>query len=155
LSEALVEQLPSEEADDPDGDGVFVAERVANRAHPLTHPQLRRLAERRDRQAALAVHLDQGDVGVRIGADDAGAQRAAVGQFDDDPFGAVDDVVVGQDAAVGVDDEAAAGAAPRDVAAVGARSASRDRRTASPAHPVSRRVHAADAHRARARWRRC
>ena len=53
---------------------------------------------------------------------DARAQAAAVGQLHGDPLGAVDDVVVGEDAAVGVDDEAAAGAAPGRVA-IGSRAA--------------------------------
>ena len=111
--EARVEELPADEADDADRDRVLVAERVADRAHPLAHPQRRRIADRRDRQARLAVDLDQRDVGVGIGADDARAQRPAVRQLDDDPLGALDDMVVGEDAAVGVDDEAAARAAPR------------------------------------------
>ena len=92
---------------------MLVAERIADRTHPLAHPQRRRIAERRHRQAGLAVDLDQRDVGVGIGADDAGAQAAAVRQLDGDALGALDDVVVRQDAAVGVDDEAAAGAAAR------------------------------------------
>ena len=64
----------------------------------------------------LAVDLDQGDVGLRIRADDSGAHAPAVGQLDDDALGAIDDVLVRQDAAVGVDDEAAAGAAARGIA---------------------------------------
>ena len=44
-------------------------------------------------------------------------QAAAVRQLDGDPVGAVDDVVVRQDAAVGVDDEAGAGAAPGRIVA--------------------------------------
>ena len=95
---------------------MLVAERVADRADPLAHPQRRRVAERRHRQPGLAVDLDQRDVGVRVGADQPRAQRAAVGQLHGDPLGAIDDVVVGEDAAVGVDDEAAAGAAARRVA---------------------------------------
>jgi hypothetical protein len=89
---------------------VLVAERVADRADPLAHPQRGRIAQRRHRQAGLAVDLDQRDVGVGIGADGAGAKRPPVRELDDDALGAVDDVVVGEDAAVGVDDEAAAGA---------------------------------------------
>ena len=43
----------------------------------------------------------QRDVDVGIGADDSRAQRAAVGQLHRDPLGAVDDVMVGEDVAVG------------------------------------------------------
>ena len=95
---------------------MLVPERVADRAYPLAHPQRCRIAERRHRQPRLTVDLDERDVGVRIGAHDPGAEAAAVGQLDRDPFGAVDYVFVRQDAAVGVDDEAAAGAAMRRVA---------------------------------------
>ena len=48
-------------------------------------------------------------------------RRAAVGQLHREPLGAFDHVVVGQDVAVGVDQEAGAGAAPRRVAAATAR----------------------------------
>ena len=54
---------------------------------------------------------------------------AAVRELDDDPLGALDDVVVRQDAAVGVDDEAAAGAAARRIAIVARRPKSNGRRT--------------------------
>ena len=80
--------------------------------------QRRGIAERRHRQPGLAVDLDERDVGVGIGADHAGAQTAAVRQLDRDALGAIDDVVVRQDAAVGVDDEAAAGAAAHRIAVV-------------------------------------
>ena len=63
------------------------------------------------------LHLDQRDVGVRIGPDHLGAQAAAVGQLDRDPVGALDHVVVGEDVTLLVDDEAGAGAAPRRLAA--------------------------------------
>ena len=116
IVQAHVEQLPSEEADHADGDGVFVAERIADRAHPLAHPQRRGVAERRHGQPRLSVDLDQRDIGVRVGSDDARAHRAAVRQFHGDALGAIDDVVVGEDAAVGVDDEPAAGAAVRTIA---------------------------------------
>ena len=92
---------------------MFVAERIADGADPLAHPQHRRVAERRDRQAGLAVDLDQRDVGVGIAADEAGPEASSIRQLDRDAIGAFDDVVVRQDAAVGVDDEAGAFAAPR------------------------------------------
>jgi hypothetical protein len=114
--EAAVEELASEEADHADRHCVLVAERVADRADPLTHAERRRIAERRNRQTGLAVDFDHRDVGVGVGADHPRTEAAAVGQLHGDPLGAVDDVIVRQDAAVGVDDEAAAGAAVRRVA---------------------------------------
>ena len=61
-----------------------------------------------ERQRSSAVDLDQREVGVRILADHLGRQLAAVLQGDGDLVGAVDDVVVGDDQAVVVDDEAGA-----------------------------------------------
>ena len=48
---------------------------------------------------------------------DVRAQAAAVGQLDRDALGALDDVMIGEDVALFVDDEAGAGAAPRRLAA--------------------------------------
>jgi hypothetical protein len=54
----------------------------------------------------------------RGATDDPGANASAVREPDGDPLGALDDVVVRQDAAVGIDDEAAARAAARRIAVV-------------------------------------
>ena len=113
--EALVEQLPSDVADDADGHRVLVGQRVADGAHPLADAQRVGIAERRRRKRLRALHLDQRDVGVRIRSDDMRAQRAAVGQLHGDPIGALDHVVVREDVPVGLDDHAAAGAATRRV----------------------------------------
>ena len=66
-------------------------------------------------------HLDQRDVGIRIRADHFGAQGAAVGELHRQALGAFDHVVIGEDVAFGIDQEAGAGAAPRRVAAAAAR----------------------------------
>ena len=60
-------------------------------------------------------NVDERDVDRRIRADDLAAKRAAVRQRDGDPLGTLDDVVVGEDVAVAIDDEAAAGALPRQL----------------------------------------
>ena len=65
------------------------------------------------RQRPRRLHLDQRDVGVRIGADPLGPQAPAVGQPHHDPVGALDHVMVGQDVAIRIDDEAGPGAAAR------------------------------------------
>src|SRR3712207_9220750 len=52
-----------------------------------------------------------GEVGGGVGADDLRLERAAVVQLDANLLRAVDDVVVGQDVAVGADDDAGAEAA--------------------------------------------
>jgi hypothetical protein len=61
---------------------VLVAE-ISDGAHPFAHAERRRVAERRDRQARLAVDLDERDVGVGIGAMTR-VQAAAVRQLDGD-----------------------------------------------------------------------
>ena len=48
------------------------------------------------------------------------AQAAAVGELDGDPIGVLDDVMIREDVALVVDDEAGAGAAARAVAAAAA-----------------------------------
>ena len=55
--------------------------------------------ERCGRQA-VAVHLQHGDLGVRVGADYARAFRGAVGEGHVHAGGILDDVVVGNDVAV-------------------------------------------------------
>jgi hypothetical protein len=60
------------------------------------------------RQRGVGLHAQQGDVGLRIGPDDAGLQLAPVGQLDGDALGLPDDVVVGHHEALRIDDEAAA-----------------------------------------------
>src|SRR5207247_47107 len=56
------------------------------------------------------VDLEDGQVGGGVPAEDPGGELAAVGQSDGDRGGAVDDVVVGHDDAVGAEHEPAAGA---------------------------------------------
>ena len=67
----------------------------------------------------MTVHLDQGDVGVRVGADDPGPKTSTVRELDHDAIRPVDDVVVGQNAAIGIDDEACAGPSAGILAARG------------------------------------
>src|SRR5439155_3382380 len=63
-----------------------------------------------DRRQPAGVDLDDGQVGGGVPTEDPGRELAAVGQGDGDGGGAVDDVVVRHDDAVGAEDEAAAGA---------------------------------------------
>ncbi len=56
----------------------------------------------------LGVDLDDGDVALRVAADDFGGELAAVLQGDLHLVGAVHDVVVGEDVAVLGDDDAGA-----------------------------------------------
>ena len=53
-------------------------------------------------------NLEHSDIGARIGADDLGFELALILQGDFDVGGAIDDVIIGQDVAVGADDHARA-----------------------------------------------
>ena len=75
-----------------------------------------RVAEPHVRQRHGGVDLQHGDIGVGIGADDPGAEAAAVGELHRDALGAVDDVLVGEEMPGGVDEEPGAGATPRRLA---------------------------------------
>src|SRR5688572_15004699 len=105
--EVLLRQRAPLGADDAGGDRVLEAERRADRHHPLAHLQLGRVAELHRRQPAR-VDLDHCDVGAAVGADHLGLELALVGEAHVDLVGAVDHVRVGEDVAVGADDEARA-----------------------------------------------
>ena len=94
---------------------MLVAERVADRADPLAHAQRVGVAERRLGQPVAPIDLTSATSVAGSMPTTSRPQRAAVGQRHRDPIGALDDVIVGQDVAVGVDDEAAAGALTRHV----------------------------------------
>ena len=95
--EARVEQLAADEADDTDRHGVFVGERIADRAHPLADAQVVGIAQRRVRKLASASTLISA---MSVSGSDpmtSRAQAAAVGELDGDALGVLDDVVVGED----------------------------------------------------------
>ncbi len=92
---------------DARGDGAAETERIADRDHPVA--DLRRaLGELHEREVALAVDLDQRQIGFLIGADHLRRiDRAVVGR-DLHRLGVIDHVVVGHRIAVGGDEEAGA-----------------------------------------------
>lgn len=73
--------------------------------YPLAHLELLGITQLDGRQV-LALDLEQGHVGARIGADQLGLQLAAVRQADDDFVGIGYHVVVGQHVAIAGNDEA-------------------------------------------------
>src|SRR3954468_10258505 len=77
---------------------------VADGDHRLADHQVRAAAERQGGQAAR-LHLEHGDVGVAVRAQEVGLQLAAVEQGDGDPRGPLDHVGVGDHDAVAVDDQ--------------------------------------------------
>src|SRR5207302_10437570 len=93
--------------DDAGGDGgpTGQGQGVADGDHVVAHLQGGGPAQLHRRQVADALDLDDGDVGVRIGAQQRGRVALVVGgQHDLDVGGAVDHVVVGEHDAVGADD---------------------------------------------------
>ena len=94
-------------ADDARGDAVLERERRTDGEHPFARTQLRRIAEPHHRQF-LAFDLEHGDVGALVEAHDLGRVFAAVGRAHGDFIRIRDHVRVGEDVAVGADDEARA-----------------------------------------------
>src|SRR5581483_5160002 len=96
-----------ERADDSLGDARGEAEGIADRHHDVTDLELRRVGERRRPQLA-AVHLDDGEIVLRERADELRRQLLAGRRGDGEAREAADDVVVGDDVAVRVEDDARA-----------------------------------------------
>ena len=96
-------------ANDPRGGSAIEAEWVPDRDDRIADLQLIRVAEGKRRQCARGrVHAEDGEIGGRVGADDLGLHRVAVGEAHRDDVRALDDVVVRDDVAGLVDDEARA-----------------------------------------------
>ena len=97
--------MATEGAHDPGGHRVLEPEGIADGNHPLPHAELVRIAELDGNQVRGAVDLDERDIRLRIAADDLGLELLAGVELDDDLVGVLDDVVVGENVAGGVDDE--------------------------------------------------
>ena len=80
------------------------AEGVADGHDPVTYGEAVRTSHGERRQSLL-LDLDDGDVGLRVGADEGGLELPTVRHLHRDAVGPADDVVVGEDVAVGTDDE--------------------------------------------------
>ena len=100
---------PLQRADDAGGRRAVEAERIADRDDRVADPHVVGVAERQRGEGARArVDPEDGEVRRRIGADELGLDRVAVREADADRVGAFDDVVVRDDVAGLVDDEAGA-----------------------------------------------
>ena len=96
-------------ADDAERHGVLEPERAADRDDRVTDRERRRVAEREGMQhVGRSIDLDHGEVGRRIGADHGRGVAGAVRELHAYRRGAVHDVVVRDDVAGGVVDEAGA-----------------------------------------------
>src|SRR5207247_556229 len=96
-------------ADDAGRDRAVEAERVADRDDLIADPHAVRAPERqRLERTRLDVHLEHGDVGRRIDSDHLRLEALVVREADLDNARSLDDVVVRDDVAGLVDDEARA-----------------------------------------------
>ena len=86
------------------------AERIADGDHPVAHALLVGIAPLRRRQQLLVrrFDLEQGDVDAAVGTDQLGLELGVVLEDDGDVFGALNDVIVGDDVAFTVDHETGA-----------------------------------------------
>ena len=96
----LPAQRSAERADHAGGNGMMKPVRVADGDRNLPDPDGTRVAERRERQRR-SVDADNGEIGVRILADEIRLRRAAVGHDDRQRGGRLHDMAVGEDQAVG------------------------------------------------------
>ncbi len=88
--------------------GAAQAERIADRHHGLANAQLGGVAELHGRQRLVALDLEHGEIGLLVSTQQFGRQLAAVRQGDGDRVGLTGDVIVGDDDAGRIDDEAGA-----------------------------------------------
>src|SRR2546423_11269841 len=88
-------------------------DRRADGEHPVAHGNVVRVAERDRREVSARVHLDDGDVGLLVGADYVAAQLLARLELDHDARHVLDDMGVREDDALRVNYEAAPDAARR------------------------------------------
>ena len=94
-------------ADDAGGDRLLETEGTADGDDVVADGDLPRIAERQGEELRRRrVHLEDSQVGRGIGSDDLGLVGLAVPELDRNGLGAVDDVLVRDDVAVGVVDKA-------------------------------------------------
>ena len=86
-------------ADDAVGDRVIHAKRRADRDYPLTGSQLGRISNADHRQAAR-VDLEQGNIGLFVGANDLCIQFATIGKSYGDLIRTIHHMIVGENVAV-------------------------------------------------------
>jgi len=94
--------------DDAGSHGAAETERIADRDHPFAEPQFVGIAELDRLERLVGAHLQQRQIGFGVAADDLCFQRAAVVEDDIDLVRVGDHVVVGNDEAGRIDDEAGA-----------------------------------------------
>ena len=104
---AVVGQRAALGADDAGGHGVFKAKGRADGQHPLAGLEVAAVTQG-DHWQVFGLNLEHGHVGLGVGAQHLGPKFAPVGQLDGDFLGVLDHMGVGQNDAVGANDEARA-----------------------------------------------
>ena len=95
--------------DDAAGDGLADAERIADRQHEIADLELIAVADLQHRQAlAMGVELEHGEIGALVGEQEVRLEFASIGEHHGDLLRIADDVVVGDDEAGGIEDDAGA-----------------------------------------------
>ncbi len=79
---------------------------MADGQYPIADLQLVAVAQDGGGQAMVGLDPQHGKVGLFIGLDVCGTKLLAVGEFHQDFIGPFDDMIVGEDDALGVDDDA-------------------------------------------------
>ncbi len=98
-------------AHDAHGHGAPQFPRVANGNHALPHAQAARVAKLQGKEAfRVHVHLEHGQVAVLVAGDEYGRRHPAVGKGDAHLLGVHDDVVVGDNVPLFVNDKTRAAA---------------------------------------------
>ena len=92
-------------AKDARGHAAVESEWVADGQHPIPHFELVTVTPF-DADEIVGIDLEQGEIGEPVDADQAGVvNHASVTEFDVNGLGCVDNVIVGEDVALGVDDD--------------------------------------------------
>ena len=123
-------QRAAQGADDAGRDRRFKAERAADGHDELADAQRGRIAQLGVRQRSR-LGLNHGKIGPRVGADDAAGDFLAVAEADAHALVSLDDVMIGQQEAVGREQDAGAGAFPPTAAARRLTTAGRSRSATS------------------------
>ena len=100
--------IPLQRADDPHGNGLPHAKRVADGEHHIAYLGALRMPERDSGDLAGQFDLDHGKICFRIGSNDMRLGLAAICQRDFDLVGSFHHMMVGKDVAVRADDHARA-----------------------------------------------
>jgi hypothetical protein len=84
---------------------VIEPKRIADRHHPLADLQGVRVTKIRGSETGLGIDFNHGDIGFLVAADNFGLVLLIVGELDDDLGGVLDDVIIGKNRTIAIDDK--------------------------------------------------